>query len=149
MFGEWGFRDSINVQTSFVAPSHLSPDQGMIMAALGNELGDDVLRKAFATPDMRRALRPVLGVEEFAVFPRGCTITATSRSETVSGTSGDDVICALGGDDVVNGGGGVDVVYGDAGNDRIAAGAGDDTVYGDEGDDVCTGDADDDAPGGC
>jgi hypothetical protein len=47
----------------------------MIMAALGNALGDDVLRRAFATPDLTQAIRPVVGVEEFDVQPRGCTIT--------------------------------------------------------------------------
>ena len=36
------------------------------MAALGNALGDDVLRKAFAARDLERAVRPVIGVEEFS-----------------------------------------------------------------------------------
>ena len=57
--------------------SYLSLDQGMIMAALGNALGGDVLRRAFATRDLERALRPVIGVEEFGATPRGCTITGT------------------------------------------------------------------------
>jgi hypothetical protein len=37
----------------------------MIMAALGNALGDDVLRRAFAGPDYADALRPVIGIEQF------------------------------------------------------------------------------------
>jgi hypothetical protein len=37
----------------------------MIMASLGNYLGGDVLRKAFAGPDMERTLRPVIGSEQF------------------------------------------------------------------------------------
>ena len=41
-----------------VSPAYLSLDQGMIMAALGNALGGDVLRDAFATPDLRRASAP-------------------------------------------------------------------------------------------
>ena len=49
LYGKWGFRDSVNVQTKRVSDAYLSLDQGMIMAALGNALGDDVLRKAFAT----------------------------------------------------------------------------------------------------
>jgi hypothetical protein len=77
MFGQWGFADSVNVDTKHVSGNYLSLDQGMIMAALGNELGDDVLREAFSTPDTRRALRPVIGVEEFNVSPRACTITGT------------------------------------------------------------------------
>jgi Ca2+-binding RTX toxin-like protein len=111
----------------------------MIMAALGNALGDDVLRRAFVTSDFRRAIRPVLGVEEFAVSPRGCTIEGTEADETLAGSGRDDVICARGGDDVVAGGGGEDVIYGDGGDDRISGGGGD----------RCIGDADDDVPGGC
>jgi len=37
----------------------------MIMAALGNALGGDVLRDAFSGGDVARAVRPVIGVEEF------------------------------------------------------------------------------------
>ena len=47
------------------------------MAALGNALGRDVLRDAFATRDVERAVRPAVAVEEFNVEPRGCTITGT------------------------------------------------------------------------
>ncbi len=35
------------------------------MGAFGNVLGKDVLRKAFSTPDVEKALRPVIGIEEF------------------------------------------------------------------------------------
>jgi hypothetical protein len=65
LYGKWGFRDSVNVSTRVVSGSYLSLDQGMIMAALGNALGDDVLRHAFSD-DMERALRPVIGIEEFS-----------------------------------------------------------------------------------
>ena len=50
MFGKWGFADSVNVDTDFVSPAYLSLDQGMIMAALGNELGGDVLRARSPRP---------------------------------------------------------------------------------------------------
>jgi hypothetical protein len=65
VYTRWGFRDSVNVGTGAVSPYYLSLDQGMIMAALGNALDDDVLRKAFATPDVEHALRPVIGIEHF------------------------------------------------------------------------------------
>jgi hypothetical protein len=141
VYGRWGFADSVNVGTRFASPAYLSLDQGMIMAALGNALGGDVLRSAFATPDLRRAVRPVIGVEEFAVAPRGCTITGTSRADRLTGTRGDDVICGLGGDDVIAGRGGADVLYGDAGADRLAGGTGADTLYGDAGADLLAGGA--------
>jgi hypothetical protein len=139
MFGKWGFADSVNMQSRVPSAAYLSLDQGMIMGALGNALGGDVLREAFATPEFRRAIRPVIGVEEFDVFPRGCTITGSAHDDQLEGTPGDDVICALGGDDVIDGGGGDDVLYGDAGDDRLAGGAGADALYGDDGDDRLSG----------
>jgi hypothetical protein len=69
LYTTWGFRDSVNVSTGHVSGSYLSLDQGMIMAAIGNDLGGDVLRKAFAGPDLERALRPVIGVEQFGAQP--------------------------------------------------------------------------------
>ena len=44
---------------------YLSLDQAMVMGALGNVLAKDVLRRAFSTPDVESALRPVIGIEEF------------------------------------------------------------------------------------
>jgi hypothetical protein len=139
MFGRWGFADSVNVDTEHVSGNYLSLDQGMIMAALGNELGDDVLRKAFSTPDTRRAVRPVIGVEEFNVFPRGCTITGTRGDDRLTGTAGDDVICGLRGEDRIDGRGGADALFGDVGEDSLAGDAGDDTAYGGEGEDELRG----------
>jgi hypothetical protein len=69
IYDKWGFRDSVNVQTGTVSRSYLSLDQGMIMAALGNWLGDDVLREAFSSPSYERALRPVIGIEQFGASP--------------------------------------------------------------------------------
>ena len=55
----------MNVETGTVSGSYLSLDQRMIMAALGNALDNDVLRDAFAGPGLERALRSVIGIEEF------------------------------------------------------------------------------------
>jgi Ca2+-binding RTX toxin-like protein len=122
----------VNVDTGVTSSSYLSLDQGMIMAAIGNALGDDVLRRAFAGNDAERALRPVIGVEEFGSSPRPCTITGTAGPDRLPGTRGDDVICGLGGDDEIDAGRGDDVVFGDAGADRVDGGHGDDTLYGGE-----------------
>jgi hypothetical protein len=107
-YGKWGFADSVNVDTQFASRARLSLDQGMIMAALGNALGGDVLRDAFAGGDVASRIRPVVGVEEFNVQPRGCTITGTEGNDRLTGTDEDDVICGLGGDDRVDGGTGTD-----------------------------------------
>jgi hypothetical protein len=139
MYGKWGFRDSVNTTTEHVSDGYLSLDQGMAMAALGNALGNDVMRTSFATSSFKKAIRPVIGAEEFNVSPRGCTITGTPGNDVLNGTSGDDVLCGLGGDDVINAGNGNDVVYGDAGDDTIRGGAGEDTLYGDDGDDSLAG----------
>src|SRR3954452_9119655 len=66
LYGKWGFRDSVNVTTKRVSDAYLSLDQGMIMASLGNALGHDVLRRAFADGAVKRAVRPVIGVELFS-----------------------------------------------------------------------------------
>jgi Ca2+-binding RTX toxin-like protein len=149
LYGPWGFRDSVNVDTGVVSGSYLSLDQGMIMAAVGNALADDVLRTAFVSPDFKSALRPVMGVEEFGADPRGCTITGTAGGDRLVGTPGDDVICAGGGDDVINATqGGNDTIYGDGGDDTITAGPGEDTIYADAGDDRLSGGAGDDVLAG-
>jgi hypothetical protein len=132
---KWGFYDAVDVDSGQVSPAYLSLDQGMITAALGNTLGRDVMRDAFATPDLERAVRPAVAVEEFSVEPRGCTVTGTDGPDRLAGTRRDDVICGLGGDDAISGGGGDDIVYGDAGADRVDGGDGDDTLYGGDGDD--------------
>jgi hypothetical protein len=139
VYSPWGFRDSVNVDSGVVSDSYLSLDQGIIMAAIGNALGGDFLRQLFVTAGFQRALRPLIGVEEFNAFPRGCTVQGTAGDDHLVGSAGDDVICGEGGDDVIDGGGGRDVVFGDRGDDRVTGGSGDDTLYGDDGDDELAG----------
>ena len=148
LYGRLGFRDSVNVETGAVSDSYLSLDQGMVMAAIGNALGDDVLRRAFVTKATERNVRPVIGVEEFASDPRGCTITGTEGNDRLRGTRRDDVICGLGGNDRIEARDGDDAVFGDAGRDWIDGGDDDDTLYGGEGDDLLWGGRDDDVLSG-
>jgi hypothetical protein len=149
LYTPWGFKDSVNVDTGVASSAYLSLDQGMIMAAIGNALGGDVLRDAFAAREIERGLRPVIGVEEFNSSPRPCTISGTEGDDRLRGTNRDDVVCGLGGDDEIDGRGGNDAVFGDAGDDRIAGGSGDDTLYGGEGaDELAGGDGRDVASGG-
>jgi Putative glucoamylase/Protein of unknown function (DUF3131) len=69
LYSEWGFRDSVNVNTGVVSAYFLALDQGMIMAALGNALAQDMLRDAFVTPEFQSALQPVIAVEAFNADP--------------------------------------------------------------------------------
>jgi len=70
IYDKWGFRDSVNVDSGAVSNSYLSLDQGIIMASIGNALGDDFLRDAFATKAFRNALQPLLAMETFNAGPR-------------------------------------------------------------------------------
>jgi hypothetical protein len=70
IYDQWGFRDSVNVQTGAVSNSYLSLDQGIIMAAIGNALAHDVLRDAFVTTPFRSALEPLIGMETFSAGPK-------------------------------------------------------------------------------
>ena len=148
VYDRWGFRDSINVDSGVASDFYLSLDQGMIMAAIGNALGGDMLREAFVVPETKRRVRPLMGVEEFNSDPRGCTITGTPGADVLRGTGADDVICGLGGDDDVDGGGGGDAIFGDAGADRVNGASGEDTVYGGEGNDQLDGGRGDDVLSG-
>ncbi|TDE01333.1 glucoamylase family protein [Jiangella asiatica] len=68
IYTEWGFRDTVNVDTGVVDEYYLSLDQGMIMAAIGNALADDLLREAFVTPQLTNRVRPVMSMEQFTNF---------------------------------------------------------------------------------
>ncbi|HEY3334317.1 MAG TPA: glucoamylase family protein [Candidatus Limnocylindrales bacterium] len=69
LYGTWGFRDTVNVDSGTVSDAYLSLDQGIIMAAVGNALGHDMLRRAFATPEVEAALQPVISMEKFGAGP--------------------------------------------------------------------------------
>jgi hypothetical protein len=64
-YGPGGFYDAIAVRSGKVAKRYLALDQGMIMGALGNLLGHDILRDAFTKGGAERNLRPVMAMEEF------------------------------------------------------------------------------------
>jgi hypothetical protein len=64
-YGSGGFFDAVAVRSGTIARRYLSLDQAMVLGSIGNVLADNVIRRAFATRDVERALRPVIGVEEF------------------------------------------------------------------------------------
>ena len=55
-----GFYDAIDVGTGEVSQRYLSLDQGMVMAALGNELADHDLRSYVSSGAMQRRVRPLM-----------------------------------------------------------------------------------------
>lgn len=64
-YGPGGFYDAVAVRSGTVAERYLSLDQGMIMAALGNELGNDQVKRYVTRGPVQQAIKPLLGIEEF------------------------------------------------------------------------------------
>ncbi len=64
MYGRGGFKDSVNVATGQVANRYLALDQGMVIAAIANELTDDALQGYLAVT-LQPALEPLMAIEEF------------------------------------------------------------------------------------
>jgi len=73
IYGAWGFRDSVNVDSGAVSGAYLSLDQGIIMGAIGNALSKDLLRDAFATPAFKKILKPIIAMEQFGAAPAAST----------------------------------------------------------------------------
>ena len=57
-YGAGGFFDAVAVKSGTIAERYLSLDQAMVMGAIGNVLADNVIRRAFSTADVKRALQP-------------------------------------------------------------------------------------------
>jgi hypothetical protein len=64
MYGHGGFKDAVNVATGQVANRYLALDQGMVIAAIANELTDDALQDYLAVT-LQPALQPLMAIEEF------------------------------------------------------------------------------------
>ena len=64
-YGPGGFYDAVAVRSGQVAQRYLALDQGMIMAAIGNELGNDRVKGYVVRGPVQQAIRPLLGIEEF------------------------------------------------------------------------------------
>jgi hypothetical protein len=65
VYGEGGFYDAVDVVTGTVSRFYLALDQGMVMAALANELRNDRLRHLFTQGDVAARVRPTIAPEEF------------------------------------------------------------------------------------
>lgn len=66
-YGPGGFYDAVAVRSGQVSQRYLALDQGMIMAALGNELTGDAVRRYVSRGALEREVRPLMRLEEFAV----------------------------------------------------------------------------------
>lgn len=66
-YGPGGFYDAVAVRSGQVSQRYLALDQGMVMAALGNELAGDAVRRYVSRGALEREVRPLMRLEEFAV----------------------------------------------------------------------------------
>jgi len=69
-YGPGGFYDAVAVRSGQVSQRYLALDQGMIMAALGNALDHDSVRRYVARGDLERTVRPLMAIEEFGTSRR-------------------------------------------------------------------------------
>ena len=65
LYGRGGFKDAVNVATGRVADRYLSLDQGMVIAAIANELNKDKLQRYFSRGEVEKALKPLMRMETF------------------------------------------------------------------------------------
>jgi len=70
MYGRGGFKDSVNVATGQIADRYLALDQGMVIAAIANELLDDQLQGYLAVT-LQPSLQPLMAIEQFGAGRTG------------------------------------------------------------------------------
>jgi Putative glucoamylase len=64
LYGRGGFKDAVNVATGQIANRYLALDQGMVIAAIANELQGDQLQGYLAST-LEPSLEPLMAIEEF------------------------------------------------------------------------------------
>lgn len=70
-YGPGGFYDAVAVRSGQVSKHYLALDQGMVMAALGNALAGDDMRRYVSRGSVERSLKPLMQMEQFSAAPRG------------------------------------------------------------------------------
>jgi hypothetical protein len=70
LYGRGGFKDTINVATGQVADRYLALDQGMVIAAIANELTGDRFQDHLAAT-LDDALQPLMEMEQFGAGRAG------------------------------------------------------------------------------
>jgi len=65
-YGDGGFFDAVAVRSGKISERYLSLDQAMIVGAIGNVFGRDIVRQAFCAGAIRRRIRPLVAMEQFS-----------------------------------------------------------------------------------
>ena len=63
----YGFRDSVDTATGRVSDFVLALDQGMVAAALAQQLRPGLLQRQFRTGGFRSRVKPLLAKERFSI----------------------------------------------------------------------------------
>jgi hypothetical protein len=69
IYSPLGFTDSVDVSAGMVSGCILAVNQGMIMAAIANELADDSMQHAFSDGPIEQSVRGLIAMEEFSARP--------------------------------------------------------------------------------
>lgn len=64
-YGAGGFFDAVAVKSKTVARRYLSLDQAMVLGAIGNVFGNNVIRRNFVKGEVTKVIKPLIAVEEF------------------------------------------------------------------------------------
>jgi hypothetical protein len=64
-YGEFGFVDSVDVACDRVSDAVLAIDQGMILAAVANAVGEDLIQRHFVRGAVEMVVRPLIASERF------------------------------------------------------------------------------------
>ncbi|MFE4196547.1 glucoamylase family protein [Paenarthrobacter sp. NPDC056912] len=64
-YGDGGFYDAVAVKSGTIAKRYLSLDQAMVLGAIGNVFGDNVIRRNFVRGEVEKTIKPLIAVEEF------------------------------------------------------------------------------------
>ena len=78
VYTPYGFLDAVDVKSGGVSDGVLMLDQGMIMAAIANALGHDMLPQAFSTGIIENSVRSLMAAEQFEIGPR--LLASTDRN---------------------------------------------------------------------
>ena len=82
-YGPHGFLDAVDVTSGKVANCELALDQGMIMAAVANVLGNNSIQKAFCQGKVDEVIRPLIAPEKFgAGFEPRAHLGSTTQAPT-------------------------------------------------------------------
>lgn len=67
LYGEYGYMDTVNLDTGIVAETYLSLDQGMIMLSIANYLNDGIIRDLFHADEIGSNPEHLLSDEDFGI----------------------------------------------------------------------------------